>query len=99
MAPKTLKVRVRVNVQEILKYCFQQLKYFTNTFLTFSDNKSVTISSFINPCQSSVAFHIKSSLLICNQMTGFYVECNFGLKWIKQVFSNNSSNSYFYFTL
>ena len=71
MIPKTLKVRVCVNVQEILKYCFQQLKYFTNTFLTFSDDKRSTISSFINPFQSSVAFHTENSFLICNQITVF----------------------------
>ena len=38
------------------------------------------ISSFFNPFQPSVAFHIETSHLICtaNQMTGFYVKCNFG---------------------
>ena len=31
----------------------------------------------------SVAFHIETSHLICraNQMTGFYIKCNTGLKW------------------
>ena len=33
----------------------------------------------------SVALHIKTSRLICiaNQMTGFYMKCNAGLKWLK----------------
>ena len=44
----------------------------------------MTISSFIKLFQSRVVFHIEISLLICNQMTGFYVECTTGLKWIKQ---------------
>ena len=36
--------------------------------------------------QSSAAFHIEPSHLICsaNQMTGFYMKCNTGLKWVKR---------------
>ena len=39
----------------------------------------------VNSYRSSVAFHIKSSHLICtgNQMTGFYMKGNTGLKWIQ----------------
>ena len=39
---------------------------------------------WVNPFQPSVAFHIETSHLICNanQMTGFYIECNTGLKWL-----------------
>ena len=38
-----------------------------------------------NPFQPSVAFHIETSHLICcaNQMTGFYMKRNTGLKWVK----------------
>ena len=41
---------------------------------------------FINPFQPSVAFHIEISHLIFNenQVTDFYMECNTGLKWVKQ---------------
>ena len=61
MIAKILKVGACFNVQEILS-CFHQLKYFTNTFLTFSGNKRFTISSFVNPFQSSVVVHTKTSL-------------------------------------
>ena len=39
---------------------------------------------FVNPFQPSVRFHIETSHLICtaNQMTGFYIVCNTGLKWV-----------------
>ena len=38
-----------------------------------------------NPFQPSVAFNIETSHLICsaNQMTGFYMKCNIGMKWVK----------------
>ena len=38
----------------------------------------------LNPFQPNTAFHIKTSHLICtaNQMTGFYMKCNTGLKWL-----------------
>ena len=41
----------------------------------------------INPFQSSVAFHIKTSNLFCfgKQMTGFYMKRNTGLKWVKSL--------------
>ena len=63
--PKTLKVGVCANVQEILNHSFQQLKYFTNIFLSSSD-KRFTALSFIDLFQSSVAFCIETSLSICN---------------------------------
>ena len=36
--------------------------------------------------QPSFAFHIETSRLICtaNQVTGFYMKCNTGLKWVKR---------------
>ena len=39
-----------------------------------------------NPFQSSVAFHIETSHLICiaNQMTGVYMECSTGLKRVNK---------------
>ena len=37
-----------------------------------------------NPFQTSVAFHMETSLLIssANQMIGFLVKCNTWLKWV-----------------
>ena len=37
-----------------------------------------------SPFQSSVAFHIETSHLICNanQMIGFFMKCKTGLKWV-----------------
>ena len=39
----------------------------------------------INPFQSTVTFHIETNHLICtaNQMTGFYMKCKTGVKWVK----------------
>ena len=38
----------------------------------------------VNPFQPSIAFHVETSHLICfaNQITGFYMKCNNGLKWV-----------------
>ena len=38
----------------------------------------------MKPFQPSVTFHIDTCHLICatNQMTGFYIKCNNGLKWV-----------------
>ena len=40
-----------------------------------------------NQFQPSVALHIEIDHLICrvNQRTGFYMKCNTGLKWIKEI--------------
>ena len=42
-----------------------------------------------NKFQPSVTFHVETSSLICsaNQMTGFYMKCNTGLKWFNEIFS------------
>ena len=42
------------------------------------------------PFQSSFAFHIEISHLICNanQMTGFCVKCNTGLQWVMTLAPN-----------
>ena len=39
----------------------------------------------LNSLHPSVVFHIENNHLICktNQMTGFYIQCNTGLKWVK----------------
>ena len=44
-------------------------------------------TSFAFDIETSVAFHVETSHLICtsNQMTGFYMKCNTRLKWIKQL--------------
>ena len=46
---------------------------------------NATLTVFIiNPFQSSAAFHTETSQLICsaNQMTGFNMKYNTGLKWL-----------------
>ena len=42
-------------------------------------------SQLINPFQSIIAFHIGNSLVIssANEITGFYLKFNNGLKWVK----------------
>ena len=50
-------------------------------------NTSQKLNNFVknvNSFQSSAAFLIETSHLICsaNQMTGFYVNCNTELKWV-----------------
>ena len=50
-------------------------------------NTSQKLNNFVNNVnsfQSSAAFLIETSHLICsaNQMTGFYVNCNTELKWV-----------------
>ena len=49
-------------------------------------------SKLINAFKSSLHY-IETSLLTCtaNQMTGFYMKCNIGLKWVKQKITMNSS--------
>ena len=43
------------------------------------------LQSLFNPFQPSVAFNIETShfIYIANQMTGFLMKCNTGLKWLK----------------
>ena len=47
-----------------------------------SNNQVLSNDDLFNTFQTSAAFHIETNLLICkaNQMTGFYMECNTGLK-------------------
>ena len=73
MIPKTLKVRVCFDFEYFLKYCFQQIKYFINTFLTFSDNKRFTISFFINPFQCRILYRkqIKCLVFMWNATLGW----------------------------
>ena len=48
--------------------------------------RSFILHSNSNPFQPSVGFHIETSPLFCSakQMTGFYMKCNIGLKWVKE---------------
>ena len=59
--------------------------YFEFPRLLFSDVVTFLWNHVINSFQYIVAFVKKTSDLICsrNQMTGFYMKCNTGLKWIK----------------
>ena len=56
----------------------------------FRDLKISKNTKVINPFQPIVAFHKETSHLICsaNQMTGFYMECNTGLKWVNPFHTN-----------
>ena len=56
-------------------------KYFKDVFCSGSENVKKSLHSF----QLSVAFHIETSHLICsaNLMSGFCMECNTRLKWVK----------------
>ena len=52
-----------------------------------------------NPFRSNVAFNTETSHLIraVNQMTGLYMKCDNGLKWVKEIFiftvySRNNTN-------
>ena len=61
----------------------------TLTHLSIQNQFSTNLeaSQLINPFQPSVAFHIETTLVIftANQITGFYLKCNNGLKWVKAV--------------
>ena len=48
---------------------------------------NIFFGTTFNPFQSRVAFHIGTGHLIytANQMTGFCVKCNTGLKWVKSI--------------
>ena len=50
----------------------------------------------LNPFQPSVTFYIKTSQLFCRatQMTGFYMQCNTGLKWVS-TFNGILLNNFF----
>ena len=50
-----------------------------------SENLPIFMMLFFNLFQPSLAFQIEGSHLICiaNQMTGFYMECKTGLKWVE----------------
>ena len=43
-----------------------------------------------NPFQPSIAFHIETSHFIsaANQITGFYMKCKTGMKWVKNNWLN-----------
>ena len=49
-----------------------------------------------NPFQTSIAFRVETSHLVCseNELTGFYIECNTGQKWV-EVEDGNSKNAIF----
>ena len=51
--------------------------------------KSWRLQGGLNPFKASVVFHTDISHLICfaNQMTGFYMKCNNGLKLVNNILS------------
>ena len=52
---------------------------------------SIDNYSYVNPYQPKVSFYIENIHLIFspNQIAGFYMKCNIGLKWVKVVESGN----------
>ena len=52
-----------------------------------TQNLHVLIKWMRNPFQHCVACHIETSHLICsaNQMTGFYIKYNTGIKWVNSI--------------
>ena len=63
----------------------QHLNYQQKKPLLTCERNLICENIFINPFQPSVAFHIETSRLFCSakQMTGSYMKCNTGLKWVK----------------
>ena len=71
--------------------CFpvNMAKFFTYTYFEEHLRKTASVSLLIfsttfNLFEPTVAIHIVTSHLICSasQLTGFYVKCKIGLKWI-----------------
>ena len=50
-----------------------------------TEENKMLVQNVLTHFSPSVAFHIETSHLICtaNQMTGLYMKCNTGLKWVK----------------
>ena len=57
----------------------------STTFLLKSSKHDAR--KYFNPSQPSAACHIEASNLIytAHQMTGFYMKCNSGLKWVNSI--------------
>ena len=51
------------------------------------------IEYIITPVLPNVLYHIESSYFFCRskQMTGFYMKCNTGIKWVKRTKCNNTN--------
>ena len=64
-----------IHVLEWIKVYFEKLLFW------------ISIESQVHPLQFSVAFYVETSHLICfaNQMTGFSIKCNTGLKLVKGI--------------
>ena len=67
----------RLWIKKIFEYCSSAslLRFLFSVFLDF------------NRFQPSVVFHIETSYFTCfaNQMAVFYMKCNTGLKWFKEL--------------
>ena len=56
------------------------------TAVTSDSHNTHILYCLINPFEPSVAFHIESHLICTeNQINGFYMKCNTGLKWVKGI--------------
>ena len=68
-------------------------------FVTVVPKKSYLkklFKSYFHPFQPSVVFHIENNHLTCsaNQMNGFYIKCNTGLKWPNPISSRFFTRCY-----
>ena len=77
---------LRMNIREIkMSWGLIEFDYIKGDIAVRCYRLSDERGDQINPFQPSVAFHIETSHLICtaSKMTGFYIKCNTGLKWVK----------------
>ena len=73
----------KLHGEPCLRACLNKIKVLIGKrfFLLLQEEFRQTL----NPFQPNVAFHVETSHLFCpaNQVNGFYMECNTGLKWVK----------------
>ena len=52
----------------------------------------IVLVLFVNLFKPNFPFHIETGNFICNanQMTDFYMKCDTGLKWVKEIYINNN---------
>ena len=74
---------VNILISETKSYEWEMV---LKTYLILLLHVNRVLRKAVNHFQPSVAFHIDPSHLICvaNQMTGFYMKCSTGLKWVKE---------------
>ena len=75
-----LSLTARIVISPMSECRFRMLVSIEEIFYHF------LVMSLCLPFQPNLGFHIETSHLIytANQMTGFYIECNTKLKWVKK---------------